>query len=105
MEKNFSNPDLNILQLANILHVHRVQLSREFKAQFGVTISEYLRNLRMQKSLELLRAGNMTLEAIAAASGYSSADYLGKVIKNATGEHAHIHRRNLPDKKILLKNQ
>jgi hypothetical protein len=39
------------------------------------------------------------------ASGYSSADYLGKVIKNATGEHAYIHRRNLPDKKILLKNQ
>lgn len=94
MEKNFSNPDLNILQLANILHVHRVQLSREFKTQYGVTISEYLRNLRMQKSLELLRSSNMPLEAIAAVCGYSSADYLGKVIKNATGEHAHIHRQH-----------
>ena len=92
MEKNFSNPNLNILQLASILHVNRVQLSREFKAQFGVTISEYLRNIRMQKSLELLRSSNMSLEAIAAACGYSSADYLGKVIKNATGERSNFHR-------------
>ncbi len=105
MEKNFSNPNLNILQLARILHVNRVQLSREFKARFGVTISEYLRNLRMQKSLELLRTGNMSLEAIAAASGYSSADYLGKVIKNATGEHAHIHRQHLAAESEPLKDQ
>ena len=92
LEKDFSNPELNILQLANILHVNRVQLSREFKAQFGVTISEYLRNLRMQKSLQLLRTNNMSLEEIAAACGYSSADYLGKVIKSATGNLSSFHR-------------
>ena len=92
LDKDFSNPGLNILQLANILHVNRVQLSREFKAQFGVTISEYLRNLRMQKSLQFLRTSNMSLEEIAAACGYSSADYLGKIIKNATGKLSNFHR-------------
>ena len=97
MENDFSNPDLNILQLAGILHINRVQLSREFKSHFGVTISEYLRNLRLQKSLQLLRSTNMTLEAIAAACGYSSADYLGKVIKNTTGELTNFHRNyNIP---------
>lgn len=96
MEKNFSNPDLNILQLASHLHINRVQLSREFKLHFGVTISEYLRNLRMQKSLELLRSSDMPLADIARTCGYSSADYLGKVIKNATGELTNSHRRQFP---------
>ena len=85
MDHDFSNPELNIHSLSEILHVHRVQLSRNFTQQFGVTISGYLRNLRLQKGLELLRETRLPIEEIASSSGFASADYFGKVFRHQLG--------------------
>ena len=92
IDHDYTDPELNVQSLAEILHVNRVQLSRDFSRQFGVTISGYLRNLRMQKGLELLRQTNLPIAEIAAACGYGSADYFGKVITGATGRTPSGHR-------------
>ena len=68
-----------------LIPIHRVQLSRNFSQQFGVTISGYLRNLRLQKGLELLRETRLTIEGIALSSGFASADYFGKVFRHQLG--------------------
>lgn len=92
IDYEFSNPELNIQAIAEILHVNRVQLSREFSRQYGVSISAYLRNLRMQKGMELLRKTSLPIAEIAASCGYASADYFSKVIAEATGESPSFHR-------------
>ena len=92
LENGFTNPELNITALAEILHVNRVQLSRDFSHQYGVTISGYLRNLRIRKGLELLRQTDLPVAEIAAVCGYGSADYFGKVITEATGGNPSAHR-------------
>lgn len=96
IDHDFANPELNIQRLADILHVNRVQLSRGFPRQFGVSISTYLRNLRLQKGMELLRRTNLSIEDIAKAAGYGSANYFGKVIIAATGQNPSCHRNELP---------
>ena len=92
IDHDFANPGLNIQSLSEILHVNRVQLSREFSRQHGVTISEYLRNLRLQKGLELLRETSLPIAEIALSSGFASADYFGKVICAVTGKKPSAHR-------------
>ena len=92
IDHDFSNPELNIHRLSEILHVNRVQLSRNFSQQFGVTISGYLRNLRLQNGLELLRETTLPIAEIAWSSGFSSADYFGKVVYAVTGKQPFAHR-------------
>ena len=92
IDHDFSNSELNIHSLSEILHVNRVQLSRNFSQQFGVTISGYLRNLRLQKGLELLRETSLPIAEIALSSGFASPDYFGKVICAVTGKKPSAHR-------------
>ena len=92
MESDFSNPELNIQSLAKILHVNRVQLSRDFTIYYGVTPSDYLKNLRVQKAVLLLRSSLWPLDKIATSCGFNSGDYLGKVIISTTGKKASDYR-------------
>lgn len=85
LERDFSDPGVNVQEIAELLGVHRVQLSREFAGQYGVTISAYLKNLRIQKALDMLRKTPLPLGSIARECGFSSADYLGKVVSGITG--------------------
>lgn len=93
MESDFSNPELNIQTLAKILHINRVQLSRDFATHYGVTPSDYLKNLRVQKAVELLRSSTLPLENIANMCGFNSGAYLGKVINSSTGKKTSEHRK------------
>lgn len=99
MERDFSDPALNIQAVAELLGVHRVQLSREFSKHYGVTMSVYLKNLRLQKALEMIRKSSFSLGEIAGECGFSSADYLGKVVSEVTGERALALRRRETDLK------
>ena len=92
IDRDFADPELSIKRLSEILHVNRVQLSREFSRQHGVTISAYLRNLRLQKGLKMLRETRLSIREIALSCGFASADYFGKVIVSATGEIPSMHR-------------
>lgn len=92
MESDFSNPELNIQSLAKILHINRVQLSRDFTIHYGVTPSDYLKNLRVQKAVLLLRSSSWHLDKIATSCGFNSGDYLGKVIISTTGKKASDYR-------------
>ena len=93
MENDFSNPELNIQTLAKILHINRVQLSRDFAIHYGVTPSDYLKNLRVQKAVALLRSSSLHLDKIATSCGFNSGDYLGKVIISATGKKPSEYRQ------------
>ncbi len=92
MENDFSNPQLNIQMIAKILHINRVQLSRDFAIHYGVTPSHYLKNLRVQKAVTLLRNTSLPLDKIAISCGFNSGDYLGKVLFANTGKKTSEYR-------------
>lgn len=92
MDSDFSNPELNIQSLAKILHINRVQLSRDFAVHYGVTPSDYMKNLRMQKAIKLIRTTQNSLDCIARLCGFNSGDYLGKIILSSTGKKASEYR-------------
>jgi AraC family transcriptional regulator len=60
-------------------------LSRIFSQQMGKTISQYLRQLRMEKAAELLRAGKLNVTQVAMEVGYSSSSHFSVAFHETFG--------------------
>ena len=79
LEREFTDPALNIDGVARLLAVHRVTLCREFKKEFHMTPSAYLRGCRIRKATEMLARGGCSIKEIAYACGFSSPEYFTTV--------------------------
>jgi AraC-like DNA-binding protein len=60
-------------------------LSRIFSQQMGRTISQFLRQLRMEKAAELLRAGRLNVTQVAMEVGYSSSSHFSVAFHETFG--------------------
>ncbi len=60
-------------------------LSRVFSEHTGMTISRYLRNLRLERASELLRTGQCNVTEAAMAVGYSSLSHFSKAFAEMYG--------------------
>lgn len=60
-------------------------LSRIFSGHTGLTISRYLRNLRLERAAELLRSGRSNVTEAAVAVGYSSLSHFSKAFAEMFG--------------------
>jgi two-component system response regulator YesN len=60
-------------------------LSSLFRKETGKTISEYIIEVRIEKSKELLKKQRVKLFEIAREVGYSDANYFAKVFKMQIG--------------------
>ena len=85
IDEDFSDPELNIERIAELLHVNRVSLSRSFSRLYGTSISGYLSGRRIQAALEYLKNTELSIAEIAGMCGFSSASYFSRVISEATG--------------------
>lgn len=71
--------------LADSFEVSPNYLSQLFKKFEGVGINEYVSNLKIEKSKELLKDGNLKIYEVADRLGFESAFYFSKVFKRVTG--------------------
>lgn len=76
-------PTLN--QLAREVGCSSFYLSRIFSEQTGMTISRYLRNLRLEKAASLLRTGKCNVTEAAMTVGYSSLSHFSKAFAEMYG--------------------
>ncbi|MCK2148786.1 AraC family transcriptional regulator [Marinobacter alexandrii] len=63
---------ITVSQLTSISHLSSRQLNELFREQVGLTPHHYLTELRMQASWQLLERGDLSIQSIADAVGYSS---------------------------------
>ena len=84
MESNYMH-SLSLDALSEQFHVSKYHLSREFKKCTGYAPGEYLIMLRLQHASILLAQSDLSIEAIAAQSGFSNmSNFIGQ-IKKRTG--------------------
>lgn len=74
IEANYNNPNISLHQVADDIHVSYNYLCRFFKEQTGMAFLDYLHNLRIEKSKELLKNTNKPVNEIATEIGYLSAN-------------------------------
>lgn len=82
---NMDNSDFSVEELAEKLKVSRVQLYRKVKAILGMSISDHINNIRLERAAELLKANDFTVSEIAYSVGFSSPNYFSTAFKNKFG--------------------
>jgi two-component system response regulator YesN len=85
IRRHYSNKEITVKQLADHVHLAPTYLSSLFKKETGKTISEYLTEIRIEKSAELLIQPQAKLFEVADQSGYYDANYFSKVFKKIKG--------------------
>ncbi|MNU55426.1 HTH-type transcriptional activator Btr [compost metagenome] len=79
------NEQHNLSDLAMQIGVHPVTISKYFARYFGCTFGEYLRKLRVSKSLPLIKNPAYSLTEIALLCGFADQSHFIRVFKHYTG--------------------
>ena len=91
-----TNLSLSLKGVSQSLHVHPTYLSREFSKYFGdLTFGDYIRKLRIQKSIELLKESKNSLAEIAYLTGFSDQSHFNRIFKKVTGKSPSVYRKSL----------
>ncbi len=83
--KNNLNSKLTLSDIARNLHCSTVTITEHFKAEFGITVMEYVTKKRMQLSEKLLIMSELTLREIASLSGFADVEYFSRTFKRHHG--------------------
>jgi AraC family transcriptional regulator len=81
---NLSEPP-DLLELGKRVGCSPFYLSRTFSQELGVTIPQYLRQLRMERAAELLRSGKSNVTEAALEVGYSSMSHFSQAFCQTMG--------------------
>lgn len=82
---NYSNSDFGVEQLALEVGLSRVQLHRRMKEFFGMPVSDYIRNARLQEAASMLKTKNANVSQVAYDSGFNSAANFSTMFKKCFG--------------------
>lgn len=82
---NLDNSDFSVEELAEKLKVSRVQLYRKVKAILGMSISDHINNIRLERAAEMLKSNDHTISEIAYTVGFSSPNYFSTAFKHKFG--------------------
>lgn len=81
IENNYHRNDLDIEDIAASVYFHPSYLRYLFKKETGITIGDYLNQVRMLKAKELLKNCKMKYSEVASLLGYADAAYFSKCFK------------------------
>jgi AraC family transcriptional regulator len=79
------NETVSLTELSQAAGVHPVTISKLFPHYFHCSLGEYLRRLKLEKALLLLRQGNRSLTDIAHYCGFFDQSHFTRTFKQATG--------------------
>lgn len=86
MQENYSDSNLNMNALAEHLSISTVTLSIEFKEFIGMSPSDYLTLLRIEKAKKLLRESTLSIKEICSAVGYYDVPNFTRRFKKYTAQ-------------------
>lgn len=76
---------LSMADICTHFWVSQTALSRKFRADTGVSVMDYLTELKIEEAKRRIRRSALSFTEIAAGLGFSSLNYFTKVFKNKTG--------------------
>lgn len=85
--------EVSLQDIAQRFYVSREYISRKFKQQFGINLSDYMTNIRMNKALRLLLNPHLRIAQVAEMVGYQDEKYFSKVFKKTQGMSPNMYRK------------
>ena len=85
LDTRIGDENLKIEELAEAVNMGRTVFYGKIKALVGMSPSDFLRRLRLQRAQELIANSRMSFSQIAFAVGFSDPKYFTKCFKKETG--------------------
>ncbi|MGG4195418.1 MULTISPECIES: response regulator [unclassified Paenibacillus] len=85
--------EVSLQDIAQRFYVSREYISRKFKQQLGINLSDYITNIRMDKALRLLLNPHLRIAQVAEMVGYQDEKYFSKVFKKTQGMSPNTYRK------------
>ena len=79
------NEQIPLREIANLVQVHPVTVSKFFPKYFKCTLGQYVRRLRIDKATILLRTSQLSLTEIAYQCGFFDQSHFIRVFRQTTG--------------------
>jgi AraC-like DNA-binding protein len=91
-----TNLTLSLKEISNSLDVHPSYLSREFSKYFdNLSFGDYIRKLRIERAIELLKSPVHSLSEIAYLTGFSDQSHFNRIFKKHTGKSPSLFRKSI----------
>jgi AraC-like DNA-binding protein len=81
IEENLDNSDFNIDAIASSLNLSRSAFFKKLKSITGLAPVDLVKDIRLNKAVELMKKTDMSISEIAFAVGFKDAGYFGKCFK------------------------
>ena len=85
VEKHMMNTDFNVEMLVQEMGLSRSTLYLKFKEITGLSSSEFIRNVRLKRAVQLFDQSNFSVKEIMYKTGFSTASYFSKCFKKQFG--------------------
>lgn len=91
--------NLSLKELSKGLEINPSYLSREFSKYFeNMSFGEYIRKLRIEKAIELMRSSRYSLTEVAYLTGFSDQSHFNRIFKKHTGKTPSAYKKTSPQK-------
>ena len=100
--ENLSSPELSMRSVAKKISVSRSTLYSMCLEFFGMGISDYIRQSRIDRAKELLLSTDLPIYEIALRSGFGAANHFTKTFKAAVGMQPKEYRRSVVSGKAVF---
>lgn len=84
IHKNY-NKEIKLSTFSNKYYISKEYLSKQFKAEFGYGIYEYVLKVRMEKAKEMVSNTELKIQEISERLGYKDNNYFRRAFKNYFG--------------------
>jgi signal transduction histidine kinase/DNA-binding response OmpR family regulator len=85
VEEQLDKEELSVEELSEIIGLSRVHLYRKVKKLTGLSVSEFVRSVKLRLSLDLIKNSGKSISEIAYEVGFSSPSYFTKCFKEQFG--------------------
>lgn len=85
MEAELTNSELNVVGVAEQLHISRTKIYYKVKALTGESPSNFFKMYKLNRAAELLRDGHYTISEVADLTGFSTLSYFSTSFKKHFG--------------------
>ncbi len=86
------NEHITLEDLCSRFYISKYYLTHSFKEQFGISITNYLLNVRVTHAKQLLRFSSKTVEEIGYETGIGAPSYFSRVFKEIEGVSPSVFR-------------
>jgi len=96
--ENIANEQFGVSELAELMNMSRSSLLRKIKTHTKLSASQFIRQVRLTKGLEMLKQNTLTVAEISYQVGFGNTSYFIKCFREQYGySPGEIRKGKLPD--------